>query len=73
QAMARALATVFGGGLLNLGKSFLATPLQAYGLVFATQAVGILVALWFLSQVNVREFQDNAKQAIASIMSNDLD
>jgi BCD family chlorophyll transporter-like MFS transporter len=73
QAMARALSTVFGGALLNLGKSFLGTPLQAYGLVFATQAVGILLALWFLSQVNVREFQTNAKLAIASILSNDLD
>jgi BCD family chlorophyll transporter-like MFS transporter len=73
QAMARALATVFGGALLNLGKSLLGTPLLAYGLVFATQAVGILLALWFLSQVNVIEFQTNAKQAIASIMSNDLD
>jgi BCD family chlorophyll transporter-like MFS transporter len=73
QAMARGLATVCGGGLLNLGKAFLTTPLQAYGLVFAMQAVGILVALWFLSQVNVTEFQNNAKLAIASILENDLD
>ncbi len=73
QAMARALATVFGGALLNLGKSFLGTPLQAYGLVFATQAVGILLALSFLAQVNVTEFQRNAKQAIASILESDLD
>ncbi|MBD2604832.1 BCD family MFS transporter [Scytonema hofmannii FACHB-248] len=73
QAMARALSTVFGGALLNLGKAFLTTPLQAYGLVFAMQAVGILVALWFLSQVNVTEFQNNAKLAIASILESDLD
>jgi len=73
QAMARALATVFGGALLNLGKVFLTTPLQAYGLVFAMQAVGILLALWFLSQVNVTEFQTNAKLAIASILQSDLD
>jgi MFS transporter, BCD family, chlorophyll transporter len=73
QAMARALATVSGGAMLNLGKSLLSTPILSYGLVFATQAVGILVALWFLSQVNVTEFQQNAKQAIASILENELD
>ncbi|MEC4813929.1 MAG: BCD family MFS transporter [Scytonema sp. PMC 1069.18] len=73
QAMARALATVSGGAMLNLGKTLLSTPILSYGLVFATQAVGILVALWFLSQVNVTEFQQNAKQAIASILENELD
>lgn len=73
QAMARALATVCGGALLNLGKAWLGTPILAYSLVFATQAVGILLALWFLAQVNVVEFQRNAKQAIASILESDLD
>lgn len=73
QAMARALATVCGGALLNLGKAWLVTPILAYSLVFATQAVGILLALWFLAQVNVVEFQRNAKQAIASILESDLD
>ncbi|MBF1989443.1 BCD family MFS transporter [Fischerella thermalis] len=73
QAMARALATVSGGAVLNLGKSFLTTPLFAYGLVFTIQAVVILLALGLLAKVNVTEFQRNAKQAIASILESELD
>jgi BCD family chlorophyll transporter-like MFS transporter len=73
QAMARALATVSGGAVLNLGKSLLTTPLFAYGLVFAIQAVVMLLALGLLNWVNVTEFQRNAKQAIASILESELD
>ncbi|WP_026731391.1 BCD family MFS transporter [Fischerella sp. PCC 9605] len=73
QALARALATVSGGAVLNLGKTLLTTPLLAYGLVFATQAIGILLALGLLARVNVTEFQRNAKQAIASILESELD
>ncbi|MCX7595253.1 MAG: BCD family MFS transporter [Fischerella sp.] len=73
QTLARALATVSGGAVLNLGKTLLTTPLLAYGLVFATQAIGILLALGLLARVNVTEFQRNAKQAIASILENELD
>ncbi len=73
QAMARGFATVAGGGLLSLGKNLLTTPLGAYGLVFATQSVGILLALGLLTQVNITEFQRNAKSAIASILESELD
>ncbi|QLE57181.1 BCD family MFS transporter [Nostoc sp. TCL26-01] len=73
QAMARALATVSGGAVLNLGKNIFQTPILAYGSVFATQALGILVALWLLSRVNVAEFQTNAKTAIASVLESELD
>jgi len=73
QAMARGLATVSGGAVLNFGKTVFQTPLMAYGLVFATQAGGMILALWFLNRVNITEFQTNAKQAIASIWENELD
>jgi BCD family chlorophyll transporter-like MFS transporter len=73
QAIARGLATVSGGAVLNLGRTLLTTPLLAYGLVFTTQAIGMLIALWFLTQINVTEFQRNAKEAIASILENELD
>lgn len=73
QAIARGLATVSGGAVLNFGKTVFQTPLMAYGLVFATQAGGMILALWFLNRVNITEFQTNAKQAIASIWENELD
>ncbi|NET31780.1 MAG: BCD family MFS transporter [Cyanothece sp. SIO1E1] len=84
QAIARALATVTGGAVLDLGKWLLApfyapNPipetelLPAYSLVFALQAIGMLLAVSILSQVNVKEFQTNAKKAIAAVLVGDLD
>lgn len=73
QAMARAIATVTGGAVLDLGKTFLTIPLLAYGLVFVLQALGMLVAVWCLSRVDVSEFQTNAKSAIASVLESELD
>ncbi|AFY99623.1 BCD family MFS transporter [Calothrix sp. PCC 6303] len=81
QALARALATVSGGAVLNLGKVLTNnTPLPSYGLVFAIQAAGMLVALLILSRVNISEFQRNIKDAnelrrtnFASILEQELD
>lgn len=73
QAMARGTATVAGGIVLDIGRQIFTTPVLAYGLVFALQAVGMVLAVWFLGRVNVQEFQDNAKNAIATVMESDLD
>lgn len=74
QAMARAIATVTGGAVLDVGKSLFTTNLVlAYGLVFALQAVGMVVAVLFLSRVDVTEFRDNAKVAIATVLEGELD
>ena len=73
QAMARGTATVTGGAVLDLGRLLFTTPVLAYGLVFALQAVGMVLAVWFLGRVNVQEFRDNAKDAIAAVMEGDLD
>ncbi|HBE59972.1 MAG TPA: MFS transporter [Cyanobacteria bacterium UBA11149] len=74
QAMARGLATVLGGGVLNLGKVlFSQQPVLAYGLVFTVQAVGMIAAIILLRRISIREFQDNAKSAIAVVMESDLD
>ena len=73
QAIARGTATVTGGAVLDLGLKLFTTPIMAYGLVFALQAVGMVLAVWFLSRVNVQEFQANAKEAIAAVMEGDLD
>lgn len=83
QAIARALATVTGGAVLNLGERGLdllhrepvteANLFPAYALVFGLQALGMLVAVALLSRVNVKEFKDNAKEAIATVLASDLD
>ncbi|MDY6937493.1 MAG: BCD family MFS transporter [Cyanobacteriota bacterium] len=73
QAMARGLSTICGGAVLDLGRGIFSEPVFAYSLVFSTQAVGMVVAIWLLRRVNIKEFQDNAKAAIAAAMEGDLD
>jgi BCD family chlorophyll transporter-like MFS transporter len=73
QAMARGLATVIGGGVLNLGKILFDTPALSYGLVFFLQAVGMILAVALLNRVNVEEFRAKARQAITQVFAGDLD
>ncbi len=73
QAMSRALATVTGGIVLDLGRSIFHTPLLAYSSVFAIQAIGMLLAIVLLNRVNVTEFKTNTDRAIATVMEGDLD
>ncbi|MGL5874948.1 MAG: MFS transporter, partial [Xenococcaceae cyanobacterium] len=73
QAMSRGLATVLGGAVLNIGKTIFPAPVMAYSLVFCLQALGMILAVFILSSVNIKEFQNNTKDAIATIMEGDLD
>jgi BCD family chlorophyll transporter-like MFS transporter len=73
QALARAIATVLGGAVLDLGKALFSNLTLAYGLVFSIQAIGMLTAVWLLSRVNVAEFRSNTKAAIASVLEAELD
>lgn len=73
QAMARAIATVLGGAVLDLGRWIFPSITLAYALVFITQAIGMLTAVWLLSRVNVNEFRNNTKAAITAVMSGELD
>lgn len=73
QAMARGTATITGGAILDVGRTLFQVPVLAYGLVFGLQALGMLVAIWLLSRVNVQEFRTSASKAIATLMENDLD
>ncbi len=73
QAIARGIAVVTGGLLLDVGRSLFSAPVLAYGIVFVPQAVGMVLAIWFLNRVNVAEFRTNAEQAIASVLEGELD
>jgi BCD family chlorophyll transporter-like MFS transporter len=73
QAMSRAVATVTGGVVLDVGKALFTFPVLAYGLVFGLQAIIMLIAVVMLSRVNVTEFQANTKGAIATVMQGELD
>lgn len=73
QAMSRALATVAGGTLLDVGRQLFSVPLFSYSMVFGLQAIGMLCALWCLNRVDVQEFRTNTRSAIAQFMEGDLD
>jgi MFS transporter, BCD family, chlorophyll transporter len=74
QSISRGIATVIGGSVLDLGKQVFAGNLSlAYGAVFALEAVGMVLSIWFLNQVNVTEFQTSGKQALSTVLESDLD
>ncbi|MBD2251237.1 BCD family MFS transporter [Nostoc parmelioides] len=73
QSLARGLAVVIGGAVLDVSKRLLPTLELAYASVFVLEAVGMVLSIWFLNRVNVTEFQTTTKQAIASVLESDLD
>ncbi|WP_030006839.1 BCD family MFS transporter [Picosynechococcus sp. NKBG042902] len=73
QAMSRAIATLMGGVVLDIGRAIFQTPLLAYSSVFVLQAVGMFSAIFILNNVNIREFKENTRQAIATILEGELD
>ena len=73
QAISRGLATFMGGVILDIGKTVFSVPLIAYALVFFMQGIGMLVAILILDRVDVKEFKDNTRQAMATVMEGDLD
>jgi MFS transporter, BCD family, chlorophyll transporter len=73
QAMSRGLATFIGGVILDIGKGIFDVPLTAYSLVFAIQAVVMVLAIVILESVNVQEFKDNTSKALSTVMEGDLD
>jgi MFS transporter, BCD family, chlorophyll transporter len=73
QAMSRGLATFLGGIVLDIGKSIFDQTLISYGLVFAIQALMMILAILILERVDVEEFKDNTRSALSTVMEGDLD
>jgi MFS transporter, BCD family, chlorophyll transporter len=76
QALAKGIATILGGVLLDIGKKiFGATDVAsnnlvlAYGLVFALQAVVMLIAIRLLGRVNINEFKVAGGEAVKAAIS----
>jgi MFS transporter, BCD family, chlorophyll transporter len=73
QALAKGLATVFGGTALDIGKLISPNIVLAYGFVFSFQALAMIVAVKLLDRVNVREFQTTAKDAVKAVIASEVD
>ncbi|MEM9818208.1 MAG: BCD family MFS transporter [Cyanobacteria bacterium P01_D01_bin.6] len=73
QAMAQASATVLGGALLDAGRQLFPSTLLAFALVFACQAIGMVLAFSLLTRINVQQFKTESGKAIATLMEMELD
>lgn len=73
QAIAKGIATLSGGIVLDIGKKIFSTSILSYSFVFVCEAVVMLLAVVFLSRVNVQEFRTDAKQAITTVFANEID
>ncbi len=73
QAIARGIATLSGGIVLDIGKKIFSSSIYAYSFVFVCEAAVMIIAVSLLSRVNVQEFRTDAKKAIATVFANELD
>ena len=61
QAAAKGPASIMSGVFQQIFSSLGLLPGQAYGAVFIVEAIGIVVAIFILNQVNIQKFQDEIK------------
>jgi len=73
QAIARGLATVTGGVVLDIGKAIFRNSTFAYSFVFVCEAAVMIFAVVLLKRVNVQEFRADARQAIATVFASEID
>lgn len=73
QAMSQAFATVAGGIVLDIARGVFGVPVLAYGTVFALESLGMLLAVWLLSRVDVEEFRSDTGRAVAKVLANEMD
>ncbi|MFW6367970.1 MAG: BCD family MFS transporter [Halothece sp.] len=73
QALSRAVATVAGGVVLDLGRVLFNSPVLSYGLVFGLQALGMLGAIALLNQLSITEFRNSTQKATMMAMEGDIE
>lgn len=73
QAMAQAMGTLLGGAFLELGQRLFSQPVLAYGLVFALESLGMVLAVWFLGRVSVEEFRTDTRKAVTRVLAGEVD
>ncbi len=79
QALSRALGKVFGGGLLDLGRSLqhqwfssIPSAFPAYALVLGVEILVALAALLMLSRVNLQQFREDTGRSLSKVLALEL-
>jgi MFS transporter, BCD family, chlorophyll transporter len=78
QALAKGFSNILGGLTLSIGKGIWgSTPstglVLAYSLVFACQALVMLVAVQLLKRVNIKEFKASGSNLVRAAIDNSVD
>jgi MFS transporter, BCD family, chlorophyll transporter len=80
QALAKGFSNILGGWMLSIGKGIWGVTesqstglVMAYGLVFACQAVVMLVAIQLLKRVNIKEFKTAGSNVVRAAIDNSVD
>jgi BCD family chlorophyll transporter-like MFS transporter len=69
QALSRAMGTLIGGGLYDLGRG----PYPPFALVLGVEALVALAALLALERVNVRQFREDTDLGLRRILAMELE
>ncbi len=75
QALSRAMGKVFGGGLLDLGRSIGGenNTFIAFSFVFSLEILIMISAILVLEKVNIKRFKEETKTKIETLMFAELD
>ena len=75
QAFSRAMGKVFGGGLLDIGRSIggPSNELFAFSSVFIIESLIVLSSIYLLSKVNLNNFKKETETNIQQLLIQDLD
>tara|TARA_Y100001968_G_scaffold136503_1_gene124630 strand:- start:78692 stop:80095 length:1404 start_codon:yes stop_codon:yes gene_type:complete len=75
QALSRALGKIFGGGLLDIGKLFIApeNPYIAFSFVFLLEIIVTVLAIVVLGKVSVKRFREETNSSLESLMMSELE
>ena len=75
QALSRAMGKVFGGGLLDIGRSMSGpeNSFIAFSFVFVLEIIVMVFAIFVLQKVSVKRFKEETSTKIEAFMLSELD
>ena len=75
QALSRAMGKVFGGGLLDIGRSITGpeNTLFAFSFVFFLEIIVMILAIFVLEKVSIKRFKEETNSKIETLMMAEQD
>lgn len=75
QALSRAMGKVFGGGLLDIGRSLSGpqNPFIAFSFVFLLECIVMILAIYVLEKISVSQFKKDTAAKLETMIMAELD